>query len=101
MIRSTYLTRLGEYSLYTQERRTNCRLVMVLRKPEYGASKLSFGVAVMNTLLGKLAEEKQRLRAELVRIQSMLRLIDDRIFEELLMEGESKDEPLVKKVDQW
>jgi len=73
---------------------------MVLRKPEYGASKLSFGVAVMNSLPEKLAEEKQRLRTELVQIQSMLGLIDDRILEELLMGGESKDESIAKKVDQ-
>lgn len=54
----------------------------------------------MNSLLEELVEEKQRLRTELVQIQSMLGLIDDRILEELLMGGESKDESIVKKVDQ-
>ena len=54
----------------------------------------------MNTLLEDLIEEKQRLKTQLVQIQTMLRLIDDRILEELLMGLESKDEPVVKKVDQ-
>lgn len=76
------------------------RLVKVLLKPEYRTWKLSFGVAFMNTLLEKLIEEKQRLKTQLVQIQSMLGLIDDRILEELLMGGESKDESIVKKVDQ-
>ncbi len=53
----------------------------------------------MNRLLEKLVEEKQRLRTELVQVQSMLHLIDDRILEELLTGVESKDEPIVKKVD--
>jgi hypothetical protein len=57
-------------------------------------------VAVMNTLLEDLIEEKQRLRTQLVQIQTMLRLIDDRILEELLMGLEGKDEPVAKKVDQ-
>ena len=54
----------------------------------------------MNTLLENLIEEKQRLRTQLVQIQTMLRLIDDRILEELLMGLEIKDEPVAKKVDQ-
>jgi len=54
----------------------------------------------MDTLLEKLIEEKQRLRTELVQAQSMLHLVDDRILEELLMEVQSSDEPVVKKVDQ-
>jgi hypothetical protein len=57
-------------------------------------------VAVVNSLLEKLIEEKQRLRTEVVQIQSMLCLIDELILEELLMGGESKDESIVKKVDQ-
>jgi hypothetical protein len=57
-------------------------------------------VAVVNSLIEKLIEEKQRLRTEVVQIQSMLRLIDERILEELLMGGESKDESIVEKVDQ-
>jgi len=57
-------------------------------------------VAVVNSLLEKLIEEKQRLRTEVVQIQSMLCLIDEFILEELLMGGESKDESIVKKVDQ-
>ncbi len=73
----------------------------VLRKPGYWISKPSFGVVVMNgLLLEKLIEEKQRLRTELVQAQSMLHLVDDRILEELLMEVQSSDEPVVNKVDQ-
>jgi len=90
------------YAIWSQlqgTRVTSSSGAKLLGKSEYWTSKPSFGVAIMKRLLEKLVEEKQRLRTELVQIQSMLHLIDDRILEELLMEVESTDEPIVKKAD--